>query len=100
MNRYSTITMEIEFEFDISKASDIWITFEQGKKKITKKKSLKEIKMSGNVGKVTLTPEETGMFNAFSAIAVQARWIMADGTSDSSSIEYITLGDVLEDGVM
>ena len=100
MNRYSTVTIELEFEFDISGADDIWVSFEQGKKKITKKKSQKEITMEGRLAKILLTQEETGLFDAYSAIAIQARWRTADGATDSSTIEYFSLGDVLEDGVM
>lgn len=100
MNRFSTMTLEIEFDFDISTTSDIWLTFVQGRKKVTKKKSQREITVKDNIGKVTLTSSETGIFDAYSPIAVQARWLDKNGTSDSSSIEYISLGDVLEEGVM
>ena len=100
MNRYSTITFETEFDFAIDNAADIWVSLVQGKTKITKKKSARQLTTSGNVAKVTLTQRESASFEAYMPIAVQARWLMADGQRDSSTIEYISLGDVLEEGVM
>ena len=100
MNRFSTMTIEIEFDFDLSSVSDVWLTFVQGSKKITKKKSQRHITLNGNTAKVTLSAGETGSFDAYSPIGVQARWLDKTGASDSSSIEYISFGDVLEEGVM
>jgi hypothetical protein len=98
MNRYSTITIEIESEFDLEHMADVWVTFEQGKNRITKKKSLKEINCNGNIARVTLSQEETAGFKAFMPISVQARWISDEKVADSSAIEYFSLGDVLEEG--
>ena len=100
MNRFSTMTIEIEFDFDISSVSDVWLTFVQGTKKITKKKSQRQIAIKGNTATVTLTAGETGSFEAYSPVGVQRRWLDKSGASDSSSIEYISFGDVLEEGVM
>lgn len=100
MNRYSTMKFEIESEFLIGDMADIWVTFGQGKYKITKKKSLGEVTAEEYKCFVTLEQEETALFNAFVPVAVQARWISADGKTDSSTIDYFSLGDVMEEGVM
>jgi hypothetical protein len=100
MNRFSTITIEIESEFDLETVADMWITFAQGKTKITKKKSLREITVTDGVAKVVLEQAETALFQAYSPIAVQARWISDEGATDSSTVEYFSLGDVLEEGEM
>jgi hypothetical protein len=100
MNRYSTITMGIESEFDLGQMADVWVTFEQGKTKITKKKSKREINVKGYSATVTLKQEETAGFKAYMPIAVQARWITDGGVTDSSTVEYFSLGDVLEEGVI
>lgn len=100
MNRFSTITIEIESEFDLETVADVWITFAQGKTKITKKKSLREITVTDGVAKVVLEQDETAMFKAYTPIAVQARWVSDEGTTDSSEVDYFSLGDVLEEGEM
>ncbi len=100
MNRYSTITLEIEFEIDLNSVDDIWLTFQQGINTITKKKSLEEITVAGNICTVTLSQKETASFEAYTPIALQARWLTYQGETDSSSIEYIHLGDVLKEGEM
>ena len=98
MNRYSTMTMEIEAEFALGEMADVWVTFSQGRVIVTKKKSLKELEAEGTVCRVKLSQSETAMFRAFSPIAVQVRWVAADGTADSSEIDYFSLEDVLQEG--
>lgn len=100
MNRFSTITIEIESEFDLGQMADVWMTFEQGKTKLTKKKSKREINVSGNNVTVKLEQGETAQFKAYTPISVQARWVTDTGVADSSTIEYFSLGDVLEEGEM
>lgn len=99
MNRFSTIKFEIEAEFRLTAMDDIWVTFKQGKTKITKKKSAGEVEVDDKICKVTLTQEETASFVAYNSIAVQLRWIN-NGESDSSDVEFFQLGDVLEEGVI
>ena len=98
MNRYSTMTIEVEFDIDLNLVDDVWITFEQAGTKITKKKSLEEITTEDKICTLTLTQAETASFDAYSPIAVQARWLTWQGEADSSTIDYISLGDVLEEG--
>lgn len=100
MNRYSTIKIEIESEFCLDNMADVWLTFRQGKTKITKRKSDGEIETTDTGLSTILAQEETALFAAFMPIAVQARWIAADGTTDSSNTEFFSLGDVLEGGMM
>ena len=100
MNRYSTINIEIEADFSFSGMADIWMTFEQGKNKVTKKKSAGQITVNGYICKTTLSQAETGQFKAHMPIAVQCRWVDKKGVADSADIGYCTLGDVLEEGVM
>ena len=100
MNRYSTINVEIEADFSFSSMADIWVTFEQGKNKVTKKKSEGHITIDGYICKTTLSQAETGLFKAHMPIAVQCRWVDKKGVADSADIGYYSLGDVLEEGVM
>jgi len=98
MNRFSTIDFEIDAEFDLELLDDIWVTFEQGKISITKKKKAGEINTTGKTCKFTLKQTDTGLFNAYMPIAIQIRWVSEEGTADSSDIGYFVLGDVLEEG--
>ena len=97
MNRYSTIQFEIEAEFSLETMDDIWVTFEQGKTTFTKKKSAGEVTVKENCCYATLSQNESALFNAYAPIAVQVRWA-GNGVSDSSEIDYFSLGDVLEEG--
>lgn len=100
MNRYSTITFEIETDFDAESMADVWVTFEQGKTRITKKKSLGQLTAKDKSIFPTLSQTETALFTAFMPIGVQARWINSAGVTDSSTVEFFSLGDVMEEGEM
>ena len=88
----------VQWLSDLNLVDDVWITFEQGNTKITKKKSLEQITTEDKICTLTLTQAETASFDAYSPIAVQARWLTWQGEADSSTIDYISLGDVLEEG--
>ncbi len=100
MNRYSTLTFEIETDFDAESMADVWVTFEQGKTRITKKKSLGQVNSKEKIIMVTLSQTETALFTAYTAIGVQARWIDKNSVTDSSTVEFFSLGDVMEEGEM
>lgn len=100
MNRYSTINVEIEADFGWDNMADIWVTFEQGKNKVTKKKSEGQISTEDYLCKTVLAQQDTALFMANTPIFVQCRWVDSKGVSDSASVDYFTLGDVLEEGVM
>lgn len=100
MNRFSTIKIEIEADFSLDVMTDIWVTFEQGKTKITKKKSEGQLMVDDYICQATLSQAETGLFKAHMPIAVQCRWVDFEGNADSADIGYCTLGDVLEEGVI
>lgn len=97
MLRYSTPTIEIETDIELKDANNLWLSFRQGEKILRKTK--KDLDIEGTSIKVTLTQEETAMFDADKSVRIQLRWLIADKASGSNIIG-VTFKEVLEDEVI
>ena len=85
MIRYTTPTITLEVDADLS-ASDIYVSLVQG----SKEKVVKNPSYSVSSGKTTLTftftQEESASFNEFESIHLQVNWITAGGTRNATEI--------------
>ena len=94
MIRGTTPTITYNFPFAVSGISKIRIYFLQGKDTILTKNEA-DCTKSGQSVSVTLTEEETYMFNAKKRVETKSRFLLSDGTVGGTKSKFI---DVEETG--
>ena len=94
MIRGTTPTITYNFPFAVSGISKIRIYFLQGKDTILTKNET-DCTKSGQSVSVTLTEEETYMFNAKKRVETKSRFLLSDGTVGGTKSKFI---DVEETG--
>ena len=94
MIRGTTPTITYNFPFAVSGISKIRIYFLQGKDTILTKNE-NDCTISGQSVSVTLTEEETYMFNAKKRVETKSRFLLSDGTVGGTKSKFI---DVEETG--
>lgn len=94
MIRGTTPTITYNFPFAVSGIDKIRIYFLQGKETIITKDE-DDCTMSGQSVSVTLTEEETYMFNAKKRVETKSRFLLTNGTVGGTKSKFI---DVEETG--
>jgi hypothetical protein len=81
--------------------SDIYVTFKQGSKSVTKKE-LDSVTFSNNATKIvlTLSQQETMSFDNNRAGLVQARWLDAQGIARKTKTAPFEVDDLLYEAVL
>lgn len=81
-----------EQSLDLTTANNVYVTFSQGPKTLTKKGS--DLEISPKEIEVYLSQKETLPFNE-GKVKVQANWTGANGTRAASDVEIIELSEQL-----
>ena len=98
MRRGTTPTFNIECDVDLT-GYTIFVTLEQGNKEFTLTPEC-EATEDGCVLSVTLTQEQTLVFNDRGAASMQVRAIDQAGLAIASNIMPVDIGKILLDGVI
>ena len=97
MLRYSTPTIYIETDMDLTDSTALWISFKQGD--VVLRKTKEELEIKPDVIEVTLNQEETSMFEAYENVKIQLRWLIGSKAGGSNIIS-VKFYDVLENEVI
>ena len=97
MRRGSTYRNTFKVNLDLREAA-VFITYSQDEAVIEKTGG--DLFVTENEIVTNLTQEETLRFNDCLKVDIQIRYVMPDGTSDSSNIMTTTVGRILKDGVI
>lgn len=96
MRRGATVRQVIRTNVDLTNAT-IFITYMQGKSVILEKTN-GDFEVQARKIIVDLSQEETLGFTANTAVNIQVRYVMEDGTADVSNIVTTNVQDTLKDG--
>lgn len=99
MVRGTTPTHTWELPFDASMAKRVRVIYGQNNKVLFVKEK-DECEIEGNIIKVTLSQEETFMFDSRYYAQLQIRVLFEDGSTVSTNISEIVVGETLEEEVM
>lgn len=97
MRRGSTYRNTFKVSLDLRDAT-VFITYSQDE--VIVEKTGDDLFISEDEIVTNLSQEETLLFNDGLRVDIQIRYIMPDGTSDSSNIMTTTVGRILKDGVI
>lgn len=98
--RATTPTFTLTFteeELDLTQAASVYVTFEQGKKSLTKTGN--DLTISSKQIEVYLNQEETLQFNV-GLVRIQANWTMSGGRRASSNVVGYNLTEQLLEEVL
>lgn len=93
-----TLIIRLNTEVDLETCKQIWITFDNAGKVLTKTKEDIEIEAGGRM-KISLTQEETLSFTG-SSIDVQVRLLTDSDSALATPIKKLPVSRVLEGGVI
>lgn len=101
MRRGTTPTHIFSTGVDLTQASVLWLTYQQGTLKLTKQLSDITIDPQNNKKfSVTLTQADTLQFATDRPVQIQLRVLMANGTACASDVITLDIGRILKDGVI
>lgn len=100
MTRGTTPTVTIVPDTDLSQLKNIYITFSQGSKVVTKTNSDMIIDLTAGSIAITFSQEETLLWKAVASVAVQLRATTLSGDAVASEVAYVSVSDILMDGVI
>lgn len=102
MINYTTPTISLTVEDIDLTGKDVYVTLEQGSHQLTKAGSQLSISMeeADTVIYMTLTQEESAMFDYSKNVAVQVNWISSDGVRSATDIKKIDVMRNLLDEVI
>lgn len=84
----SATTLTVPDSLDLTAAKAVYVTFAQGSKLLTKKTGDAGLDIEAHTIRVRMTQEETLGF-AVGPVEVQLRWLMPDGTADSTEVAKV-----------
>ena len=96
--RGTTPTQNFIFPFDCSDITVLSIAYAQNGT-VLFTKNLEDVFIQENTISVTLTEDETLMFNDKQGLEIQLRWVIGDN-KQASNIIRTDVGRILEDGVL
>lgn len=99
MIRYTTPTITLIVETVIP-ASDIYVTFKQGKKKLTKDNPSVTVGDTTTTLLVPMTQEETAEFDSKDHVQVQVNWITPSGERYATRMSTVAAFENLLDEVI
>ena len=99
MIRGTTPTLSFELPTDTGELSEVWITISQ-KGSIVLNKTLSDCTLSGNTLTVTLTQQETLLFENDGTAEIQLRARLTGGAAVASAIIPVETDRILKDGVI
>ena len=97
MRRGSTYRNTFKVSLDLREAA-VFITYSQDE--VIIEKTGGDLLVTADEIVTNLSQEETLRFNDGLKVDIQIRYVMPDGTSDSSNIMTTTVGRILKDGVI
>lgn len=97
MRRGSTYRNTFKVSLDLREAA-VFITYSQDD--VIIEKTGGDLLVTADEIVTNLSQEETLRFNDGLKVDIQIRYVMPDGTSDSSNIMTTTVGRILKDGVI
>ena len=100
MKRGTTPTHTFSVDVDLTSATVIYLTYKQGNNTIVER-DIANMTVTSESIQVTLTQEETLLFNSAANIQIQIRAGFQDGTRIASDILTVSpAGQILKDGVI
>lgn len=99
MRRGTTPTHEFVVDVDMTSATALYITYKQ-REKVVLEKNIDDITVTGTKLMVTLTQEETLMFNINNIVEIQIRAKMDTGEAIASNIIKTSAQRILKEGVI
>lgn len=99
MRRGTTPTHEFVVDVDMTSATAIYITYKQ-RDKVILEKNIDDITVTDTKLMVTLTQEETLMFNINNIVEIQIRAKMDTGEAIASNIIKTSAQRILKEGVI
>lgn len=99
MRRGTTPTHEFVVDVDMTSATAIYITYKQ-REKVILEKNIDDITVTDTKLMVTLTQEETLMFNINNIVEIQIRAKMDTGEAIASNIIKTSAQRILKEGVI
>lgn len=99
MRRGTTPTHEFVVDVDMTSATAIYITYKQ-REKVVLEKNIDDITVTDTKLMVTLTQEETLMFNINNIVEIQIRAKMDTGEAIASNIIKTSAQRILKEGVI
>lgn len=99
MRRGTTPTHEFVVDVDMTSATAIYITYKQ-RDKVILEKNIDDITVTDTKLMVTLTQEETLMFNINNIVEIQIRAKMDTGGAIASNIIKTSAQRILKEGVI
>ena len=94
-----TISFTLSSDIDLNSSEQVWVTFENHSKILTKSRSDLDIDAENNVIRLQLAQEETLSFTP-GEVKIQLRMLLADGNAIASRVEVTTVDRILQDGVI
>lgn len=98
MRRGTTPRHIFTVDLDLTQASEVYLTYEQGCYKLEKTKD--DLTITPEEVSLTLTQEETLAFREKNKIYIQFRVKFPDGAAFASNIIETTIGEILKEGVI
>lgn len=96
MIRYTTPTITLTIEKTIlPEGAEVYVTIQQGNKKLTKKNPEIERGEKNTVLLVELTQDESAKFESKDPAFVQVNWITSDGTRNATKAASVFIFDNL-----
>ena len=99
MRRGTTPTHEFVVDVDMTSATAIYITYKQ-REKVVLEKNIDDITVTDTKLMVTLSQEETLMFNINNIVEIQIRAKMDTGEAIASNIIKTSAQRILKEGVI
>lgn len=102
MINYTTPTISLTVEDIDLTGKDVYVTLEQGSHQLTKKGNELAISVEDTDTNITLTltQEESGMFDYSRNVAIQVNWISSNGVRSATDIKKIDVMRNLLDEVI
>ena len=99
MRRGTTPTHTFNTDIDLSEASVIWLTYKQNGK-VLFTKEISDMTITAESISVTLTQEETLMFETDRNVKIQIRARFSDGSAIASNVIQTSANAILKEGVI
>ena len=99
MKQWTTPENIFSTDVDLSQAEVIYVTYKQQNKIIIKKQK-EDLSITENSVSITLSQQETGLFNINKPVRIQIRARFSDGLAIASNIINTRVEEVLKTGVI
>ena len=101
MYRFTTPTHEFHLSLDVSRSSELLITYSQsGRIILEKHKSDLDISDDGKTVSFKMSQTESALFNSENPVSLQVRVLTSSGDSFASPIKEVSIMPVLHNGVL